>query len=177
MGTFRSSSDSLHYFKSVDFARSEKLYCSQTMQPTLLESPQGTITFTTKLMKLFNKKENEKPKHKEDKPVEKRVEISAGPSPEGGDGHSYGVVLSPHITEKGTLMGEQSKYVFKITRNANKTEIKKAIRSLYKVEVAKVHISYARPKLRKVGKSEGRKPGFKKAIVTLKEGSKIDLAQ
>jgi large subunit ribosomal protein L23 len=86
------------------------------------------------------------------------------------------VVLSPHITEKGTIMSNQNKYVFRVAEGANKVEIKKAITSLYKVDVAKVRVSYARSKIRQVGRREGHKPGFKKAIVTLKERSKIDLA-
>ena len=131
-------------------------------------------------MKLFNKKTKEKkePEIKEEKPVVEEQEVlPSSPSlPKGGDAHSYRVVLSPHIAEKGTILGEMNKYIFKVNENANKTEIKKAIRNLYKVEVAKVHVLHMPSKFRRVGKYEGRKTGFKKAIVTLKEGSKIDIA-
>lgn len=130
-------------------------------------------------MKLFNKKskDKEEPKKTEEKHTKEGTEISAGPVlPKGGDAHSYQIVLSPHITEKGTMMSDKNKYVFRIAGGANKTEVKKAVESLYKVEVAKVHVSYAQSKLRRVGRHEGQKSGFKKAIVTLKEGSKIDIA-
>ena len=130
-------------------------------------------------MKFFNKKtkEQEKPETKEEKPVDEQAVLPAAPSlPKGGDASSYRVVLSPHITEKGTIVSEQNKYVFRVAESANKVEIKKAIKGLYKVDVAKVRVLYVRPKIRQAGKRKGQKPGFKKAIVTLKEGSKIDLA-
>ena len=142
-------------------------------------SPKDLGGATSNGMKLFNKttKEKEKPETKDDKPVDEQAVLSASPSlPKGGDASSYRVVLSPHITEKGTIMSEQNKYVFRVAESANKLEIKKSIKGLYKVDVAKVMVSYARPKIRKTGKREGHKPGFKKAIVTLKEGSKIDIA-
>ena len=131
-------------------------------------------------MALFKRKtkEEDKPAVKTDKkPPEEQVEIPAGPSlPKGGDAHSYKIVSAPHITEKGTIISEHNQYVFRIAGSANKTEVKKAVENLYKVEVAKVHVLYAQSKSRRVGRHEGRKAGFKKAIVTLKEGSKIDIA-
>ncbi|MBI2064016.1 MAG: 50S ribosomal protein L23 [Candidatus Yanofskybacteria bacterium] len=134
-------------------------------------------------MKLFNKKTKEKNKPdiksdvKEERPIEGQAVLPTAPSlPKGGDAHSYRVVLSPHIAEKGTVLGEQNKYIFKINENANKTEIKKAVGNLYGVEVAKVSVLHMPSKYRQVGRHEGKKSGFKKAIVTLKEGSKIDIA-
>lgn len=109
--------------------------------------------------------------------VDEPMALPSAPSlPKGGDAHSYRVVLSPHIAEKGTVLGELNKYIFKVNENANKTEIGKAVENLYKVEVAKVNILHMPSKYRQVGRHKGRKPGFKKAIVTLKEGSKIDIA-
>jgi large subunit ribosomal protein L23 len=95
--------------------------------------------------------------------------------PKGGDEHAYGVILSPHLTEKSSLLAALNKYVFKVAKNSGKTDIKKAIEKMYKVKVAKVAISFGRSKARKVGKYEGEKTGFKKAIVTLVEGDKIDI--
>lgn len=127
-------------------------------------------------MALFKrKKEEQKAEEIKESPVQS--EAVSGPSlPKGGDAHSYQVVVSPHITEKGTIISGYNQYIFRIADGANKIEVKRAIANLYKVEVAKVHILYAQSKSRRVGKTEGRKSGFKKAIVTLKEGSKIDLA-
>lgn len=131
-------------------------------------------------MALFSKKKTKKDEPVQEEKTEKNpAEVNPGEGgvalPKGGDAHSYRVILSPHITEKGTLMSEQNKYIFKIADDANKTEVKKAVESLYKVKVAKTHIAYAKSKFRQVGRYQGRKAGFKKAIVTLKEGSKIDV--
>ena len=130
-------------------------------------------------MALFKRKKEERTEKEELKQIDKEpTQLPAAPSlPKGGDARSYQVILSPHITEKGTVLGQYNKYVFKIDQGANKIEVKKAVESLYKVEVARVHMAYAQSKSRQVGKYKGHKPGFKKAVVTLKEGSKIDLAQ
>lgn len=107
--------------------------------------------------------------------VEKESHMPSTPLPKGGDAQAWQIILRPHVTEKGSLLGEQNKYVFKVANDANKIEIKKAIQSLYKVGVEKVHVLKAKSKFRQLGKHEGRKPGFKKAIVTLKEGSRIEI--
>lgn len=142
-------------------------------------------------MKLFSKKNKEKnkPELKEEEVAEEQAVLPAGSAlPKGGDAHSYQMIFSPHITEKGTVMNEFPypaksskaargyKYIFKVGDSAHKLEIKKAIENLYKVKVSKVHVLYVQSKFRQVGKHQGRKSGFKKAIVTLKEGNRIDLA-
>lgn len=134
-------------------------------------------------MKFFNKnktEEEKKTKNVTKDVAEDKVEEATMPSspamPKGGDADSYRVVLSPHVTEKATLMGEQNKYIFRVAKNVSKVDIKKSVENLYKVEVEKVRIVYAKSKLRTVGRRQGRKPGFKKAIIDLKKGSKIDLA-
>jgi len=87
---------------------------------------------------------------------------------------AYRFLKSPHITEKAVGLGAQNKYVFKISPEANGTEAKKAIQELYGVRVENVNIIKIPRKKRRVGRSEGFKPGFKKIIVTLKEGDKIE---
>ncbi len=91
----------------------------------------------------------------------------------------YQVIKEPHITEKATFLTEQDKYIFKIFSKANKIETKKAIESLYGVKVKKVSIIHLPSKRRRLGQSQGwrhgLKKGFKKAIVTLKKGEKIEL--
>lgn len=96
--------------------------------------------------------------------------------PKGEDAYSYQVILRPIVAEKGGFLEKQGKYLFKVAENVNKVEIKKAIEKLYKVKVEKVHILNMPSKFRQVGKHEGRRPGFKKAIVTLKHGDKIEVA-
>lgn len=91
----------------------------------------------------------------------------------------YSILKESHITEKAGILAEQGKYVFKIYPRTNKIEIKKAVESLYKVKVEKVHIVHTAPKKRRLGRRQGwrrgLKKGFKKAIVTLKKGEQIEL--
>lgn len=129
-------------------------------------------------MALFGKKKEDKA---EKQVKDKSAEVQSAPPtgtalPKGGDAHSYEVVLSPHITEKGTNMGPLGKYVFKVANNANKIEIRKAVEKLYKVRVNHVNITKAPVKYKQMGRQQGHKSGFKKATVTLKQGDKIDLA-
>jgi large subunit ribosomal protein L23 len=88
---------------------------------------------------------------------------------------SEDVIVAPLITEKGSLLSEKSNQViFRVRREANKTEIKTAIESLFKVKVIDVRTLRNLGKFRRVGKNVGRLPLWKKAYVTLKEGDKID---
>jgi len=92
---------------------------------------------------------------------------------------AYQVIKEPHITEKATDSIEQNKYVFKVFPKANKSEIKKAIKALYGAEAEKVNIVHLAPKKRRIGKYQGwrkgLKKGYKKAIVTLKQGEEIEI--
>ncbi|MCZ6623271.1 MAG: 50S ribosomal protein L23 [Deltaproteobacteria bacterium] len=85
------------------------------------------------------------------------------------------IIQAPLITEKGSLLGETTHQVlFKVRPDANKIEVKKAIEKLFKVSVIKVRTARYLGKVRRVGRNSGRKPQWKKAYVTLKEGDKID---
>ena len=85
------------------------------------------------------------------------------------------VVDSPLITEKGTLVNEQgNQFVFRVRPEANKVEIRRAIEKLFKVKVEKVRTLNYLGKRRRVGKSSGLRPNWKKAYVTLAEGQRID---
>lgn len=88
----------------------------------------------------------------------------------------YSIVKYPVITEKGTQLGPQNKYLFSVDIKANKIEIKKAIEEIYKVKVARVNTMKVRGKKRRVRFQEGKTPDWKKAIVTLAEGQSIELA-
>lgn len=85
------------------------------------------------------------------------------------------LVKKPYITEKSTVLAEQGKYVFEVSKDANKIEIKKEIKNLYNVSAIKVNKIKSNPKKKGWGKNAGKKPGFVKAIVTLKKGQKIEL--
>ena len=85
------------------------------------------------------------------------------------------VLLSPLITEKGTLVNETSNQVlFKVRRDANKDEIRRAVETLFKVKVEKVRTLNLLGKMHRVGKHMGRRPAWKKAYVTLAAGQRID---
>ena len=89
---------------------------------------------------------------------------------------SYEIVKSLLRTEKETeLLLPLNKYVFWVDMNANKIEIKKAVEDIYKVKVDNVNTLMKRGKKRRLRYQEGKTPDRKKAIVTLKEGQKIDV--
>ena len=87
----------------------------------------------------------------------------------------FKILIEPHLTEKTTDLEKKNQYVFKVFPKANKTEIKKAIEDLYKVEVLGVKIINVLKKRRRLGRISGWKKGYKKAIVKIKEGQKIEV--
>jgi len=89
------------------------------------------------------------------------------------------VLIKPIITEKSTKSGEKAgKYAFRVSKEANKLEIKKAVEATYSVQVTDVNtqVNVGKKKVRytKKGVASGMKPSFKKAYVTLKKGESID---
>ncbi len=74
------------------------------------------------------------------------------------------IIKRPLLTEKGTAMGE----------SANKIEIRKAVEKIYSVKVMSVHTQRVRGKIKRLGRHVGKRPNWKRAIVTLAEGSAID---
>ena len=94
------------------------------------------------------------------------------------------IILRPILSEKGTLMGEtQNKYVFQVEKQSNKLEIKQAIENKFKVKIKKVATLNMKGKkknmtIRSNGnilRTNGSRSSWKKAIVTLEEGSSIDI--
>jgi len=79
-------------------------------------------------------------------------------------------------TEKGSRLLILNQYLFWVDTTANKIEIKKAVEDIYKVKVKSVNTSMMRGKLRRIRYKQGKTSDWKKAVVTLKEGSKIDVA-
>jgi large subunit ribosomal protein L23 len=87
------------------------------------------------------------------------------------------IVRKLQVTEKGTLLGEQNKYMIEVATDANKVEIRNAVESLFKVKVTKVNTMNYDGKLKRMRMGqEGRRPDWKRAVLTLAEGSSIDLA-
>ena len=89
---------------------------------------------------------------------------------------SLDTIVSPTITEKATSLSEFNKVVFKVHKGANKNSIKKSIEKIFKVNVIKINTINLKGKTKIVRNKKSRKPGYKKAIVTLKKGQSIDLA-
>jgi len=87
----------------------------------------------------------------------------------------YRAINIPHITEKATDLTEKNQYVFKVYPKTNKIEIKTAIEDLYNVDVLSVRIIKVRPKRRRLGRISGWRAGYKKAIVKIKAGQKIEV--
>lgn len=84
------------------------------------------------------------------------------------------LIKNPIISERATQMSALGKYVFLVEDGATKPEVKKAVEGIYKVTVEKVHVINTRPKPRS-GRYVGVKSGYRKAIVTLKKGEKLDI--
>ena len=88
----------------------------------------------------------------------------------------YELIEKPLLTEKSTRIRENyNQYCFKVNEKANKIEIQKAIEKIFNVKVVKVNKILSYGKKKRLGKYEGRRPDWVKAIVTLKEGDKIDI--
>jgi large subunit ribosomal protein L23 len=85
------------------------------------------------------------------------------------------VILAPHITERTTGLAEKNVYTFRVAPTANKTMVKQAIKELYGFQPDKIRILNMPSKSRSVSGKKGRRPGYRKAYVYLREGEKIEL--
>lgn len=90
----------------------------------------------------------------------------------------YDVIRRPIISEKSTALAEVgNRYAFEVAVQANKQEIKDAVQRLFNVKVREVRTMVVHGKMKRVGRFETKRPNWKKAIVTLNEGQKIDFFQ
>ncbi|MFH1662400.1 MAG: 50S ribosomal protein L23 [Chloroflexota bacterium] len=89
--------------------------------------------------------------------------------------HVYQVLRRPMITEKNSQLQALGKYVFKVADDANKNQIKQAVEKSFKVDVTAVNVITVPGKQRRLGRRQVLTPCWKKAIVTLKPGDKIEL--
>ncbi|MCL5264335.1 MAG: 50S ribosomal protein L23 [Chloroflexi bacterium] len=87
----------------------------------------------------------------------------------------YEVLRRPIITEKGTTQTGMNKYVFEVATPANKLQIKEAVEKVFKVNVVHVNVINVPGKMRRVGKHRGMTSPWKKAIVTVREGQRIEM--
>ena len=84
----------------------------------------------------------------------------------------YDVIIRPIVTENSMDMAEQKKYAFKVAKDANKTEVRKAIEEIFGVDVAKVNVVNVSGKKKRMGRTMGTTSSYKKAVVTLTPDSK-----
>ena len=91
--------------------------------------------------------------------------------------NNYDIIFAPIITEKSaSISADGSKIVLKVAKDANKVQIRQAVEKAFNVKVTNVNTINVRPKKKRVGRYEGTTKAYKKAIVTLAEGSKLDLS-
>ena len=125
------------------------------------------------MIRFFKKKEKAAEAKKEEP-----VEVKPQPVPKIKEkviGEAYRILKAPPVTEKATDLVKGNQYVFKVFPRANKPEIKKAIEDLYGVNVLDVKIIKVPRKIRRLGRIRGWRKGYKKAIVKIKEGQKIEV--
>ncbi len=84
------------------------------------------------------------------------------------------IIIRPLITEKTTELMAEGKYVFKVAKSANKIEIAKAVKEIFNVKVEKVNTVNVKGKTKRIGRTSGKRPDYKKAIVKLAAGETIE---
>jgi large subunit ribosomal protein L23 len=90
---------------------------------------------------------------------------------------SHQILVRPIITEKNTFLNDQGKYTFEVLQDANKIEIKRAVEEVFNVKVTAVNTIKVPGKLRRTGRTSGMTRVWKKAVVTLAPGERIELFQ
>jgi large subunit ribosomal protein L23 len=86
------------------------------------------------------------------------------------------ILIRPIITEKGSILKERdNKYIFEVARDSNKLEIKAAVEKMFNVTVVDVRTMNVRGKMKRLGFHSGKRPDWKKAIVTLKKDEQLSL--
>ncbi|HUV14403.1 MAG TPA: 50S ribosomal protein L23 [Acidobacteriota bacterium] len=89
----------------------------------------------------------------------------------------YDIIRSPHLTEKSTLLsegGDRQVVAFRVRINASKHQVKEAVEKIFDVQVDSIRTARFQGKMKRQGRNQGRRPGWKKAYVTLKPGQKIE---
>jgi large subunit ribosomal protein L23 len=90
---------------------------------------------------------------------------------------AHEILVRPIISEKNTMLNERGQYVFEVSERANKIMIRRAVEELFKVDVTSVNVMHVSGKRRRTGRTIGMTRSWKKAIVTLREGQRIELFQ
>ncbi len=139
------------------------------------------------LNKIIKKEEGEEKKVSKKTGASKKAAVAKKPAKKTSDAkrvksgetpvHYFEIIRRPYISEKAFAINANGQYVFLVSDDSNKSEIKKAIEKTYKVKVAAVNITKAKSKPKRYRGFENVRSGFKKAIVTLQKGSTIDVME
>ena len=89
--------------------------------------------------------------------------------------HPNEILLAPVVSEKSYSLIADRKYSFRVHQDAHKTQVRQAVEELFDVKVERVNIAQVRPKPKRRGLARGQRPGWKKAIVQLREGHSIEI--
>ena len=136
--------------------QAEKKSATKEVEQQDLVTPDGKLVATTK--KVDNKATKAQPK-KDD------------------TGDAYKVLIKPLVTEKGSSLRMNSQYIFAVSPQTNKVEIRKAFQKVYDIKPVKVNIINVRGKYVRYGKTEGSTKNWKKAVITLPAGKKIEIQE
>lgn len=127
---------------------------------------------------IFKKKKESKKKtvkKVEPKKEEVKIEVPKVEKRRSSMSSVYNIISKPHVSEKSTDLAEINQYTFEVFPNMNKNKVKEAVETIYGVDVLSVNMINVPGKKRRMGKSEGFKKGYKKAMVTIKAGQKIEI--
>jgi large subunit ribosomal protein L23 len=141
------------------------------------------------LLNIFKKKKPGKSRPKKTAPVKVLPKPAEPKTPQTKSGESkvkprtkkkiskiaWRILKKPHVTEKATDLVKNNEYVFDVYPQANKPEIRRAVEDLYGVNVRSVRIINIPSKKRRLGRIEGWRKGYKKAVVRIREGQKIEV--
>jgi large subunit ribosomal protein L23 len=89
--------------------------------------------------------------------------------------HPREVLIAPIVSEKSYSLIDNHKYTFRIHKDAHRLQVRQAVEELFDVHVESVNIAHVKPKPKRRGMVKGRKPGWKKAIVQIREGETIEI--
>lgn len=128
----------------------------------------------TPLEKTVEDKTEKKPEKKEIEKKEKKLP-SVKPAPKKKYGPFLNVLRAAHVSEKATDLVKNNQYTFRVLAESNKNQIKRSVENIYGVDVLQVKVIKIPRKKKMRGRTVGWKKGYKKAIVKIKEGQKIEL--
>jgi large subunit ribosomal protein L23 len=126
-------------------------------------------------MSILDKFKKEESKDSKKQTTKKKAEKKVEKSKAKIESLAHKILLYPQISEKATYLGEENKYVFIVSKSANKKEIKQAVRDVYGIKPLSINTVKVGGKERRYGKVQGKTVGYKKAIVALPKGETIQL--